>query len=181
MRPTQHQQDLGLVTRPPGAEPDPERLAPVRRPRGRTRGRRPDPGLEVRFDPRLELAEQLLHRSLSRPEPILLRQVHNLLEDVRADQQRPGVPGPRNGPADQKGDQNVPALVELDQLLLSMARELAADESTARAHRAKRIMEARRLLHRVDEEAADPHWPGGFRRRRLHEIINALSAPPGRD
>jgi hypothetical protein len=161
MRPTQHHQDLGLVARPPGAEPE------GRRPRGHSRGRRPDPGLEVRFDPRLELAEQLLHRR----EPTLLRQVHNLLEDARADHQRPGVPEQR------PGAQNPPALLVLDELLLSM-RE---DESTSRAKRATRIMEARRLLHRVDEETADPRWPGTVRRRKLQEIIDALSVPPDRD
>ena len=186
MRPTQHHQELGLVGRPPGAEPDEELPVPVRRPRGRGRGRRPDPGLEVRFDPRPELAEQLLHRSIAQREPVLLRQVRNLLEDARADQKRPGIPEPRSGQNGQNGQdhqngQNAPALLDLDELLLSMATELAADETAPGARRAKRIMEARRLLHRVDQETADPRWPEEIRRRRLHQIIDALSAPPDRD
>ncbi len=160
MTPTQHRQELGLVSRSSDAGPDDE-LVPVRRPRGHSRGRRPDPALEVRFDPRLELAEQLLHRSLTRCEPLLLRQVGNLLEEARADQ----------------NNQNTPALLDLDELLLSMTQ----DESTFGAKRAKRIMEARRLLHRVDQEAADPRWPEQVRRRQLHRIIEALSAPPHRD
>ncbi|GLY16015.1 hypothetical protein LWF15_16680 [Kineosporia rhizophila] len=175
MRPTQHHKELGLVGGPPAAD-EPE-AAPARRPRGSRRGRLADPGLEVHFDPRLELAEQLLYRSVcgdGQP-PGLLRQVRNLLEDARADQvlevrAGDGIPEQRAGSSGSAPRRALPALIDLDELLLSLTQ----DESTSRA---RRIMEARRLLHRVDEEAADNRWPGEPRRRLLQQIINALAQP----
>ncbi len=41
--------------------------------------------------------------------------------------------------------------------------------------RARLIMQARVLLHRVDEETADARWQSEPRRRKLHQIINTLA------
>ncbi|GAB6898248.1 hypothetical protein [Kineosporia succinea] len=170
---TTHQnKPSGLVATPapsPGA-PD---SAPVRRPRGAGRGRAPDPGVEVRFDPRLELAEHLLRRSLEEERadrPSLLRQVRNLLVDARNDATPacPGVPAPRPGePAVVAG----PALLDLDEQLL----HLADDQAT---HRARRIMHARQLLHDVRVESERTRWHDESRLRLLGEILNRLEHAP---
>ncbi|GLY30002.1 hypothetical protein [Kineosporia sp. NBRC 101731] len=149
---------------------------PARRPRGTGRGLAPDARLEVRFDPRLELAECLLHRGLDgEPEEraMLLRQVRHLLLEVRHDQGqvRPDLPSPRR---DEPTATPVPALLTLDELLL----DLADDQTRHRAtHRARRIMHARQLLHDVREESEHGRWHDESRLRLLAAILNLLERP----
>ncbi|MBT0769649.1 hypothetical protein KIH74_11995 [Kineosporia sp. J2-2] len=131
---------------------------PQRRPRGAERGLAPDPGQEAHFDPRLELAEHLLHRTLTtdRPDqPHLLAQVRNLLDDARHDQTHGS------------GDDAWPALLDLDRLLLDLTDGCAG-------HRARRIMEARQLLHLVREETTRARRHDESRLRRLSGILTAL-------
>ncbi|GAB3254056.1 hypothetical protein [Kineosporia babensis] len=146
---------------------------PGRRPRGTRRGRDADPDLEVHFDPRLELAEHLLHQSIDdtrlKDRPSLLRQARNLLQDARAEAVRNGsaIPVQR---LDEPARRALPTLIELDELLLSMTEDDCAP-------RASSIMQARVLLHQVDAQLSDLRGPAEPRRRKLHQIINALAQP----
>ncbi|GAA3594891.1 hypothetical protein GCM10022223_07520 [Kineosporia mesophila] len=166
---TTHQNDTGPVTPTAPGNVRHRLPTPARRPRGSGRGLAPDAGLEVRFDPRLELAECLLHRGLDGEpgeRPMLLRQVRNLLLDARHDQARI-VPSPRRG---EPAGASVPALLALDELLLDLADDQAR-------HRARRIMHARQLLHDVREEYEPGHRDDESRLRLLAGILNLLENP----